>query len=287
MQVQLFNRKVSLKSIQKGISYFFLFLGALVMLFPLVWMVSTSLKPASEVFARPPELIPSEIRWENYTDLWNPDVRGINFVRLGWNTFKIAFLISVGQIFTSSLAGYAFAKLKFPGRERIFFIYFASIMIPGSVVLIPNFILMRYLNLVGTHTGLIIPALTSAYATFLMRQFFLSFPGELEDAAKLDGCNPFQFYLHVLIPNAKPILATQFLLTFQWAWNDFLWPLIMLRKEEVRTLQVGLSYLSQQYFTDWGPLMAGAVITLVPIVVLFLITQRFFVQSVKLTGLKG
>jgi ABC-type glycerol-3-phosphate transport system permease component len=109
----------------------------------------------------------------------------------------------------------------------------------------------------------------------------------LEDAAKLDGCNPFQFYLHVLIPNAKPILATQFLLTFQWAWNDFLWPLIMLRKEEVRTLQVGLSYLSQQYFTDWGPLMAGAVITLVPIVILFLVTQRFFVQSVKLTGLKG
>lgn len=276
-----------MKSIQKGVLYLFLYLGAMVMLFPLIWMVSTSLKLDTEVFSLPPKLLPSSIEWSNFTDLWDPDERNIDFITLGWNTFKISFLIAAGQVFTSSLAGYAFAKLRFPGRERIFFLYFASIMIPGSVVIIPNFILMRYLNLVGTHTGLILPAITSAYATFLMRQFFLSFPDELEDAAKLDGCNPFQFYLHVLLPNAKPILATQFLLTFQWAWNDFLWPLIMLRKEEVRTLQVGLSYLSQRYYTDWGHLMAGAVITLIPIVVLFLVTQKFFIQSIKLTGLKG
>lgn len=275
------------KPLRKTLAYVLLSIGAVVMLFPFIWMVSTSFKSTGEVFKLPPRLLPESIRWENYTDLWDPAGRNVNFVRLGWNTLKIATSIAVGQVITSSLAGYAYAKMKFPGRDKIFFIYFASIIVPGAVVIVPNFILMRYLGLVGKHAGIIIPAITSAYATFLMRQFFISFPKELEDAAKLDGCNPFQIYWHILIPNAKPILATQFLLTFQWAWNDFLWPLIMLRKEEVRTLQVGLSYLSQQYFTDWGPLMAASVITLIPIVVLFLFTQRFFIQSVKLTGIKG
>lgn len=275
------------KPLRKMLAYILLSFGAVVMLFPFIWMVSTSFKSTGEVFKLPPRLLPESIRWENYTDLWDPAGRNVNFVRLGWNTLKIATSIAVGQVITSSLAGYAYAKMKFPGRDRIFFIYFASIIVPGAVVIVPNFILMRYLGLVGKHAGIIIPAITSAYATFLMRQFFISFPKELEDAAKLDGCNPLQIYWHVLIPNAKPILATQFLLTFQWAWNDFLWPLIMLRKEEVRTLQVGLSYLSQQYYTDWGPLMAASVITLIPIVILFLLTQRFFIQSVKLTGIKG
>lgn len=275
------------KPLKKILAYLLLSIGAVVMLFPFIWMVSTSFKSTGEVFKLPPRLLPESIRWENYSDLWDPSGRNVNFLRLGWNTLKIATSIAVGQVITSSLAGYAYAKMKFPGRDKIFFIYFASIIVPGAVVIVPNFILMRYLGLVGKHAGIIIPAITSAYATFLMRQFFISFPQELEDAAKLDGCNPFQIYWHILIPNAKPILATQFLLTFQWAWNDFLWPLIMLRKEEVRTLQVGLSYLSQQYFTDWGPLMAASVITLIPIVLLFLLTQRFFIQSIKLTGIKG
>lgn len=279
--------KKSINRIKKIIAYFFIIIGAIVMVFPLIWMVSTSLKPDAEVFSRPPTLFTNTVEWKNYTDLWDPEERNVDITLLGWNSFKVAFLVATGQVITSSMAGYAFAKLKFPGRDKIFFVYLASIMIPVSVVLIPNFIIMRYMNLAGTHTGLILPFLTSAYATFLMRQFFLSFPKELEDAAKLDGCNPLKFYWYVLIPNAKPVLATQFLLTFQWFWNDFQWPLIMLRKPNVQTLQVGLSYLSQQYYTDWGHLMAASVITLMPIVVLFLITQRFFIQSIKLTGIKG
>ena len=275
------------KIIKKVLAYLLISIGAVIMLFPFLWMVSTSLKPNAEIFALPPKLLPETIQWENYTDLWSEEGRNIDFFRLGWNTFKIAFTVSLGQVVTSSLAGYAFAKMRFPGRDKIFFVYFASIIVPAGVVIVPNFILMRYLGLVGKHIGIILPALTSAYATFLMRQFFLAFPPELEDASKIDGCNPLQFYWYVLLPNAKPILATQFLLTFQWAWNDFLWPLIMLRKEEVRTLQVGLSYLSQQYFTDWGPLMAASVITLIPIVVLFLLTQRFFIRSIRLSGIKG
>jgi len=275
------------KIIKKVLAYLLISIGAVIMLFPFLWMVSTSLKPNAEIFALPPKLLPETIQWENYTDLWSEEGRNIDFFRLGWNTFKIAFTVSLGQVVTSSLAGYAFAKMRFPGRDKIFFVYFASIIVPAGVVIVPNFILMRYLGLVGKHIGIILPALTSAYATFLMRQFFLAFPPELEDASKIDGCNPLQFYWYVLLPNAKPILATQFLLTFQWAWNDFLWPLIMLRKEEVRTLQVGLSYLSQQYFTDWGPLMAASVITLIPIVILFLLTQRFFIRSIRLSGIKG
>ena len=273
--------------IKKFIAYFFISIGAIIMIFPLIWMLSTSLKPAADVFRQPPTFLTDTIEWENYTNLWNPEGRNVNVVRLGWNSLKVAFLVACGQVITSSMAGYAFAKLKFPGRDKIFFIYFSSIMIPLAVLLIPNFIIMRYLGLVGTHTGLILPFLTSAYATFLMRQYFLSFPKELEDASKLDGCSLLKFYWYVLIPNSKPILATQFLLTFQWFWNDFQWPLIMLRKPEVQTMQVGLSYLAQVYYTEWGPLMAAAVITLVPIVILFLFTQRFFIESFNLSGIKG
>ncbi|MFA5014174.1 MAG: carbohydrate ABC transporter permease [Actinomycetota bacterium] len=286
-KISISLNKRSTKGIKKFFSYLFISIGALIMIFPFIWMVATSLKPDAEAFTRPPTLFTSTIEWENYTDLWNPEVRDLNIIRMGWNSFYLAFLVASGQVITSSLAGYAFAKLRFPGRNKIFFLYFASIMIPATAVFVPNFIILRSLNLVGGHMGLILPCLTSAYATFLMRQFFLSFPKELEDASKLDGCNPLKFYWYILIPNAKPIIATQFLLTFQWHWNDFQWPLIMLRKEELQTLPVGLSYLSQQYYTDWGHLMAASVMTLIPIVILFLITQRFFIQSIKLTGVKG
>lgn len=253
------------------------------MVMPFVWMVFTSLKTSEQVFMWPPKLIPQELHWENLQIVLNK----INFTGYTRNTLKIALIVTAGQLFTCSLAGYAFARLRFLGREVLFLAYLATMMIPFQSTMIPNFILMHILGLVDTHTGLILPGLTSAFGTFLMRQFFLTFPPELEDAAKLDGCNPFSFYWRILLPNAKPILATLAVMTFQGTWNDFLWPLIMISDPAKRTLQVGLAYLINPYSTDWPLLMAGAVLTLLPIIVLFFFAQNFFVQSVKLTGIKG
>jgi multiple sugar transport system permease protein len=266
-----------------GISYIFLSGGAILMLIPFIWMLSTSFKIPHEVFSWPPQWIPNTLHWDNYLQV----ITRINFPTYAFNTFKIASFVTIGQLVTCSLAGYAFARIRFPGRNFLFLAYLATIMIPGHVVIIPNFIIMRMLGLVDTHMGLTLPFLTSAFGTFLMRQFFLSFPSELEDAAKLDGCSPFSFYWLILLPLSKPILATLGVMTFQWVWNDFQWPLIMISSESKRTLQVGLSYLSSQYYTDWTILMASSVLSLLPIILLFFLAQNYFVQSIRLTGLKG
>ena len=157
-------------------------------------------------------------------------------------------MYAIRSYYACSLAGYAFARIKFPGRDTLFVMYLVTMMVPATVTMIPNFIIMSRLGWVDTHLGLIIPALGSAFGTFLMRQFFLSFPADLEDAAKLDGCNPFSFYWRILLPNSKPIMATLGVMTFQWVWNDFQWPLIMINSESKRTLQVGLSYLLRNNF---------------------------------------
>jgi len=266
-----------------AIAYTLLVLGAIIMIIPFLWMLSTSGKTLEQVFVWPPDWIPNLIHWENYSAL----LEKIHFTQYTWNTFKIASLVTLGQLFTCSLAGYSFARLRFPGRDVLFLVYLATMMIPGQVTMIPNFIVMRTLGLVNTHTGLILPGLTSAFGTFLMRQFFLSFPSELEDAAKIDGCNPFSLYWRILLPLCRPILATLAVMTFQGTWNDFLWPLIMISKESKRTLQVGLSFLISPNATDWPLLMAGSVLTLLPILILFFIAQNYFVQSIKLTGIKG
>ncbi len=277
------QKKAIENTTKKVISYTLLTIGGFIMVVPFLWMLSTSVKTLEQVFIWPPDWIPDVIQWKNYANILN----SIRFGQYTFNTLKIAVLVTLGQLFTCSLAGYAFAKIRFPGKNTLFVLYLATMMIPGQVTMIPNFIIMRNLHLVNSHLGLILPSLTSAFGTFLMRQFFLSFPSELEDAAKLDGCNPFTFYVRILLPLSRPILATLAVMTFQGTWNDFLWPLIMINSEEKRTLQVGLSYLISPNATDWPLLMAGSVMTLLPIIILFFIAQKYFVQSIKMTGLKG
>jgi multiple sugar transport system permease protein len=255
----------------------------MIMIVPFVWSLLTSFKPAGEVFTRSPFWIPWPPDFSSYERI----LEKLSFIKYAGNTLKISVLVTLGQLATCSLAGYAFAKIRFPGREKLFLAYIATLMIPGSVVMIPNFIVMRNLGWVDTHRALIIPAIGSAYGTFMMRQFFLSFPDELEDAAKLDGCSPPKFYWHILLPNAQPILATLGVMAFQGTWNDFQWPLIILNSESKRTLQIGLSFLTSEFHTDWTILMAGSILTILPIIVLFFLAQKYFVQSVKLTGLKG
>jgi multiple sugar transport system permease protein len=270
------------KSVQV-IAVTILVFGAITMIIPFLWSVITSLKSAENIFSHSAFWIQFPPDFSAYKQIWER----IPLLLYAGNTLKVALIVSVGQLATSSLAGYAFARLKFPGRNQLFFIYIATMMIPGMVLLIPNFIVMTKLGAINTHWALILSAIGSAFGTFLMRQFFLSFPPELEDAAKLDGCNPFMFYWHILLPNSKPILTTLGLMAFQGIWNDFQWPLIVLNDETKRTLQLGLAYLMSEYYTDWTLLMAGAIITLLPIIVLFFAVQKYFVQSFKFTGLKG
>jgi multiple sugar transport system permease protein len=268
---------------RKAVIYALLTLGAATMIIPFVWMISTSLKAQSQLFAWPPQWIPSPIMWQNYLTVFEK----VKFGTYGLNTLIITVSVTIGQLITCSLAGYAFARLRFPGRNILFMVYLATMMIPFQVTMIPNFIILRYLGLTDSHLGVILPQLANAFGTFLMRQFFLSFPSELEDAAKLDGCNHLQMFATIVIPNSKPILATLAVMTFQGTWNDFLWPLIVLSTEGKRTLAVGLSYLVGQYTTRWEILMAGSLLTILPIILLFFFLQKYFVQSIKMTGLKG
>jgi multiple sugar transport system permease protein len=267
----------------KTISITVLVFGAITMIIPFVWSLITSLKSADNIFAHSAFWLQFPPDFSAYIQIWNR----IPLLLYAANTLKVALIVTFGQLLTSSLAGYAFAKLKFPGRDKLFIFYLATMMIPGTVLLIPNFVVMKELGAINTHWALILSAIGSTYGTFLMRQFFQSFPSELSDAAKLDGCNPIMFYWYILLPNSKPILTTLGLMAFQNIWNDFQWPLIVLSSESKRTLQVGLSYLMSEYYTDWTLLMAGSILTILPLIILFFLVQKYFVQSFKLTGLKG
>lgn len=265
------------------ISVALLTIGAITMIIPFVWSLLTSLKSSENVFAHSAFWIQFPPDFSAYKEIW----RKVPILTYTLNTLKVSTIVTVGQLLTSSLAGYAFAKLKFPGRDKLFVFYLATMMIPGTVLLIPNFVIMSKIGAVNTHWALILSAIGSVYSTFLMRQFFQTFPSELEDAAKLDGCNPFGFYWNILLPNSKPIFTTLGLMAFQGIWNDFQWPLIVLNDQNLRTLQVGLSYLNSEFYTDWNLLMAGSILTMLPILILFFCVQKYFVQSFKLTGLKG
>lgn len=264
-------------------SYVFLTAGALIMIVPFLWMLSTSLKDQAQLFAWPPNWLPNPVAWGNYSEVFTK----INFGLYGFNTLKITLAVTLGRLLFCSMAGYAFARMKFPGKDFLFVLTLATMMISSQITLIPNFIIMRTLGLVNTHLGVILPQLADGFGIFLMRQFFLTFPYELEDAAKLDGCNPLLFFMKILIPNSKPILATLAVMTFQGVWNDFLWPLVMLTSPAKRTLAVALSYLVGQYTTRWEIQMAGSVLTVLPVIVLYFLLQKYFVQSIKMTGLKG
>lgn len=267
----------------KPLVYLVLILGAAVMIVPFLWSIVTSFKTPTEVFSTPPFYVSFPLNFDAYKTILSK----IPFFTYALNSIKVAGLITIGQLITCSLAGFAFAKIKFPGRDTLFLVFLATMMVPSAVTMIPNFIIMSKIKLVDSLSGLIVPFIGSAYGTFLMRQFFMSFPDELEDAAKLDGCNPFSFFWRILLPNSKPIMATLGLMTFQWAWNEFQWALIMIRSDNNRTLQLGLSALQNEHYINWTLLMSASVMTNLPIIILFIIAQKQFVESIKMTGLKG
>jgi multiple sugar transport system permease protein len=260
-----------------------LWFGALTMLLPLMWMVSTSLKGTGAVFVFPPEWIPSPIHWSNYAEAWG----AVPFGRFLLNSAIVSISVTFGQLVTCSLAAYAFARLEFPGRDKVFFAYLATMMVPHAVTMIPVFILLRTFGWIDTYLALILPGVFSAYGTFLLRQFFLGIPTELEDAAKIDGCSAFGIYLHVALPLSKPALATLGTFVFIGTWRDFMWPLIVTHRLEMKTLTAGLASFQGMYTSNWPLLMAASLFMMLPMVVVFLFAQRYFVEGIKLTGTKG
>jgi multiple sugar transport system permease protein len=256
--------------------------GACLAVLPFFWMVSTSLKDLPEVF-QAPFALPHPPLWSNYAAVFET----IPFARCYLNTALVTVARTLGVLVTSAMAAYAFARLGFPGRDALFLLYLGTMMIPSQVTMIPNFVLMRLLGWRDTYQALIVPHLFSAFGVFLLRQFLLTIPPSLEEAAIIDGCSHWGVFQRVALPLARPALATLTVFTFLGAWNDFMWPLIMTDSLELAVLNVGLSYLQQMSHTDWPLLMAGAVMALLPVLVVYVSAQQHFVEGIAMTGIKG
>ena len=254
-----------------------------VMLLPFLWMLSASLKLDKDVFTFPIQWIPRNPRWANYKDIWTKIPLGI-FV---FNTAKLTLIITLLQVFTSSFAAYAFSKLQFKGKTVLFLGYIATIAMPWQVYMVPQFILMRAFHLNNTHLSMICLQAFSAFGVFLMKQFYESIPDELCEAARIDGMNEYKIWWSIMLPLSKPALSTLTIFTFVRTWNDFLGPMIYLTRTELKTIQIGLRMFISQYSSEYGLIMAASVVTLIPVLIVFLSLQRFFVQGIAATGMKG
>jgi len=271
---------------RKAITYILLTLGGITMILPFLWMISTSLKEPQAIYTFPPKWIPDPMIFTAYLKVW----KVVPFARFYFNSIFVAVFVTTGQVMTSAFAAYAFARLVFPGRDKLFFAYLATLMIPVSVILVPQYILMVYFRWIDTYKALILPMMFTAYGTFLLRQFFMTIPRDLEDAARIDGCSLFGIFWRIIFPLSKPVLATLTTFTFLGNWQSFIWPLIVTESIEKKTLPVGLAYFQEVYqYTqpDWGLLMAGSLLVMLPMIIVFVFNQRFFVEGIKLTGIKG
>ena len=277
-------------------TYATLGLVSLFMLLPFVWMVSTSLKVDAEIFTPGIKWIPSELDWENYTYIF----RDLNMEVLFRNTIFVTLIAVVAQIILCSMAGYAFARLRFRGRNLLFVAILITMTVPFEVLVLPLFILVRRFPLAGgtdllgsggvglmnSYAGIVFPHLVTVYGIFIFRQFFLGFPKELEDAARIDGASRIRIYWSLLMPNSVPVIGTMGLFAFLWAWNDLLWPVIVVKENSMKTLQAGLAIVAQNP-SRWGEMMAASVIITLPVIFVFLLLQRFLVRGVATSGLKG
>jgi multiple sugar transport system permease protein len=272
-------RRVTAQTILYGL----LGVGAAVMLFPFVWMVSTSFKEDIAVFQTPPRLVPRPFVPENYGNV----AELMPIWRFVFNSVLVAVVSTVLQVATSAMAAYAFARLRFRGRDALFLLYLATLMVPFQVTIVPLFIEMKYLGFVDSYPGLILPSIASVFGTFLLRQAFLTLPRELEEAAFMDGAGHWTVFSRILLPLVRPALATFAVFAFMASWNNFLWPLVIVSSQELMTLPLGLANLHGQYTTQWNLVMAGATISVVPILAVYLIAQKHIVRGVALSGIKG
>jgi len=255
----------------------------IITLLPLIWMLSSSLKNDTDVFSLPIQWIPFNPVWGNFVQIW----KKINFALFTFNSFKLSVIITFIQVITSSFAAYGFAKCNFKGRNLLFFIYVASIAIPWQVYMLPQYVMMGKLGLTNTHTGYILMQSFIAFGVFLIRQFYTSIPDELLDAARIDGLSEYGTYFRIVLPLSKPVIAALAIFSFVTIWNDFMGPMIYFDSISLRTIPLGIRMFLGQYSTEYGLVMASSVVSLFPVFIVFLFFQRFFVQGIATSGLKG
>jgi multiple sugar transport system permease protein len=263
--------------------YVLLILLAMMMMVPFLWMISASLKFNKDVFVIPFEWIPKAPRWQNYIDIWTK----IPLAKFTFNTAKLTVIVTLLQLFTSSFAAYAFAKLEFKGRDILFLAYIATIAVPWQVYMVPQFIMMRSFHLNNTHLAIICLQAFSAFGVFLMRQFYQSIPDDLCEAARIDGMNEYMIWGRIMLPLSKPALSTLVIFAFVATWNDFLGPMIYLTRTDLKTIQIGLRMFITQYSSEYGLIMAASVVVLIPVLIVFLSLQKFFVEGIATSGIKG
>lgn len=263
--------------------FILLLMGVLVTVGPFAWMLSTSIKPDADVFQYPPTLFTDAPQWQNYAEIFTV----IPFGRAFLNSMITTLSITVLQLIVCSMAAYAFACITFRGRETVFLIYLAALMVPPQVTIIPNFILVRSLGWIDTYQGLILPFAFSSFGTFLLRQYFKTIPKELLEAARLDNCSHWRIYWFIVLPLAKPALGALAIFAFVSQWNNFLWPLITTTRPEMQTVTVALSTLQGQYNTDWPLLMTGSVLAVAPVLLIFVLGNRSFIAGLTSSGFGG
>lgn len=274
------DRALKLIKSRTFLFHFILIIGASAMVLPFLWMILTSLKTYAESIQVPPVLIPEDFQWGNYKEVFGL----LPFFKFMYNTVIITVLRTVGQLFLCSLAAYAFARIEFPGRNILFLLALTVLMVPGQVFLLPQYMIMVKLGWLNSLQAVIVPGLFSAFGTFLLRQFFMGLPKELEEAARLDGCNHFQIYWKVMLPLAKPGLIALGIFTTLWSWNELMWPMIVNSSPESMTLSVGLSSLQGQFLTNYPILMAGSFLAILPMLILFIFLQKQFIEGIAVTG---
>ena len=272
------------KSIRTVGLYAALILVALLFLFPLYWVAVTSLKTEGDVMRMPPEFFPAVLHWENYAELMSR----LGFGIYAFNSFKVSILGVIGALISCSMAAFVFARMDFPGKNVLFALLMSTMMIPSQVTLIPQFLIFTRLGLMNTHLALFLPDyLARAFGVFLLRQYFLTIPKELEDAARIDGCGTFRIYGRIYLPLAKPALATLAIFTFMDDWNDLVRPVVYLNDNAKRTITVGMALLESPTATTWVLMMCGAIVSIIPLLIVYIFAQQYFVRGIATSGLKG
>lgn len=280
MLTKSYKRKVR---IQHSLLFVILMIIGLTMLVPFFWTLSSSFKYDREIFEYPIKWIPEVFRWSNYQEVWTR----VNFLTYYLNTIKLSIIVTVGQVVTCSLAAYSFAKMDYPGRDKIFLCYLTTMMVPWHAIMIPQFIIIKNMGFYDSHWSIILMNLFSAFGVFLLRQFMLGIPMELSEAARIDGCGELKIYSQIIMPMCKPGLATLVVFTFNFMWNDYMGPMIYLNTDKLKTIQIGLAAFRTEYGAEYGLIMAGTVCSLLPMVLIYCVAQKYLIEGIAFSGLKG
>ncbi|WP_135549573.1 carbohydrate ABC transporter permease [Paenibacillus cymbidii] len=272
------------KNVAKALLTLLLLVAAITMIVPFLWMISTSFKKPIDVFHYPIDWLPLPLKLDNYSRVWSGSY---SFALFYWNSIKVTVLSVLGTIVVSSAAAYGFGRIRFAGRDAVFMLYIATLMIPDQVTLVPRFILFNYLGLYNTHGALILPGIFTAFGTFMLRQFYMTVPNELSEAAKMEGAGHLHIWSRIMVPLSKAAMISLVILSFAWTWNEFVNPLIFLTSKELYTVPLGLNNFVDESGTEYTLMMAAAVISVLPVMVVFIICQRWFVEGVISSGVKG